>query len=34
MRYAAALEYLGHSVGRAGHFPWATAGREVYIATG
>ena len=33
MRYAAALEYLGHSVSRPGHFPRATAGREVDVAT-
>ena len=34
MRYAAALEYFGHLVGRAGHFPWAAAGREVDVAAG
>ena len=33
MRYAAALEYLGHAVSRPGHFPRATAGREVDVAT-
>ena len=33
MRYAAALEYFGHLVGRAGYFPWAAAGREVDVAT-
>src|SRR5947207_15734202 len=32
MRYAAALEYLGHSVSRPGHFPRTTAGREVDVA--
>src|SRR5439155_24029175 len=33
MRYAAALEYLGHAVSRPGHFPRATAGREVDVTT-
>ena len=28
-----AREHGGHLVGRAGHFPWATAGREVDVAT-
>ena len=31
--YAAALEHFGHSVGRPPVFPWATAGREVDVAT-
>ena len=33
MRYAAALEYLGHSVRRAAVLPGTTAGREPDIAT-
>src|SRR5437764_13775853 len=33
MRYAAALEHLGHAVSRPGHFPRATARREVDVAT-
>ena len=33
MRYAAAREHRGHSVGRPAVFPRATAGREVDVAT-
>jgi hypothetical protein len=33
MSYPPAREHGGHLVGRAGHFPWATAGREVDVAT-
>lgn len=32
MRYAAALEYFGHSVGRSAVFPGTTAGHEVDVA--
>ena len=32
MSNSAAREHGGHLVGRAGHFPWATAGREVDVA--
>ena len=33
MRDAAAREHGGHLVGRVGYFPWATAGRQVDVAT-
>src|SRR5678816_3287544 len=34
MSYPGVPENLGHLIGRTRHFPWATAGGEVDVATG